>query len=810
MSTPRPFVFCLTVALCSLVAAPPAEAQPAANSDPTYQQLRSIQMGGESVAVQDVKLTREGGVFHLKSGSVCFLAPVEGRVTGAVFVGEGTFFLRPQEAHERRSLAQLSRSSDGSLEEDYRELVLRFSDQTYEEIKGMAGVSEGGSAACAAGPLNEIQQALRRRIKYNLAARILQDVKSGNEGLFVAFIKGRRHNSKLVFAIDPHGAPSVAPEEVSLSTWDENKRGIWAAFHAQDSAQGVNNALINVQRQKLDLELERNGRLNGSAETVFTALYDGVHAAPFNLYATLRVEKVSDAASQPLAFIQEDKDDDAQFWVILPRSLKAGESFTVRTEYSGRDAVNDEGGGNYFIAGGARGSWYPAGLAWDYSAFEMIFRIPKGMKMIATAELLREYDEGRHNISEWRTQVPQGVAGFNVGRFRRREGKAADMLVESYANSFPSNHIRSIQRAATPGLQRAPGADPTAASQVGVPIGNLNTSSFMQKALAEAQLSVALYTEYFGSLPYSRLAITHQDNCSYGQAWPGLVWLPVCSFFSSTQRQLLGAGNHDYYRVVNPHEVAHQWWGHMVGWKSYRDQWMTEGFAHLSASLYIELIEKNPREFIRFWERQRELLLEANRYGNRPIDVGPLTMGYRLSNDVAGFDIYSRLIYPKGAYVLHMLRMLMHENRTGDARFKAMMQDFVSTHANSAASTEDFKAVVEKHMTPEMDLDANRRMDWFFNQYVYGTALPEYSVSHAFEPAGDGILMKLKVTQSGVDPNFRMLVPLYLELADGRIARLGVLRLVGNQTHEQDVPLAGVTQLPRRALVNYYMDVLSK
>ena len=41
----------------------------------------------------------------------------------------------------------------------------------------------------------------------------------------------------------------------------------------------------------------------------------------------------------------------------------------------------------------------------------------------------------------------------------------------------------------------------------------------------------------------------------------------------------------DYYPNVSTatlaHEVAHQWWGHVVGWKSYRDQWMSESFAEL-------------------------------------------------------------------------------------------------------------------------------------------------------------------------------------------------------------------------------------
>ena len=68
-----------------------------------------------------------------------------------------------------------------------------------------------------------------------------------------------------------------------------------------------------------------------------------------------------------------------------------------------------------------------------------------------------------------------------------------------------------------------------------------------------------------------------------------------------------------------------------------------------------------------------------------------------------------------------MIRMMMRDNRSGDQRFKETMQDFVKLTANKAATTEDFKAMVEKHMTRDMDLEGNHKMDWFFNEYVYGT-----------------------------------------------------------------------------------------
>jgi hypothetical protein len=78
-----------------------AQNAPAPNSDPAYQALRNLTLSGESVSVSNLELKRDAGTFHLRSGTVCFVAPVNGKVTGAVFVGNGNFVLDPpQRAQE--------------------------------------------------------------------------------------------------------------------------------------------------------------------------------------------------------------------------------------------------------------------------------------------------------------------------------------------------------------------------------------------------------------------------------------------------------------------------------------------------------------------------------------------------------------------------------------------------------------------------------------------------------------------------------------------------------------------------------------
>ena len=100
---------------------------------------------------------------------------------------------------------------------------------------------------------------------------------------------------------------------------------------------------------------------------------------------------------------------------------------------------------------------------------------------------------------------------------------------------------------------------------------------------------------------------------------------------------------------------------------------------------------------------------------------------------------YQFLVYPKGAFILHMIRMMMfNQGGKGDARFQTMMKDFVETNFNRDVSTEDFKRAVEKHM--------GSNMDWFFNEWVYGTEMPSYRFEYQLGDGGTTLSGKIAQT----------------------------------------------------------------
>ncbi len=786
------------------------------NADPTYQKLRlqsksEQAFAGDYAVVNNLILKRDAAIFTLKSGEVYFLAPTEGRYLGAVFFGEGQMTLVPPSATEKRALQIFT--DEAGITEEFSRLVLRFTDQTFEEIKQSPNAkmgSAGSQANRARDSYRDNVQLLKQRLHDNRDLRSLVDLYcTGCEGYFGAFIDGKKHN-KLIYLLDPLGIPNVSPEEVVLFSYGDTDWGSWTAFHRESEykkgtpSSAEDHRLVDMTRHEIEMTI-KGARLTGSDLFTFSSRLSGIRVVPLDLFPTLRVNRVQDEQGNDLNFIQESKDEDADFAIIFSQPLEAGKIYKVKVHYSGADALIDSGGGNFILNPGARGNWYPnnAGTQFgDRALFDMTFRFPKGFTLVGTGALATpEKREGDTTVAKWTSGSTElAVAGFNYGKFKKKEvaDKDTGYNIEFYANTEVPDELRQVQlqieQAEAQGIK------------TGTTLGSISTTGIADQAIAEAQNATRIYTNFFGKLPYTRLAMTQQPAAGFGQAWPTLVFMPYTAFMDSTQRtQLIGVrgGTDNFWRYVAPHEVAHQWWGHLVGWDSYHDQWMSEGFAEFSASLYVQLTRSQDK-FIDFWEDLRKLIIEASpaTRDRKPYTVGPVTQGYRLNNAKTG-GVARRMIYPKGAYILHMIRMLMYEPKTGDERFKAMMQDFVKTNFNKDISTEDLKRAIEKHMTREMDIDGNHSMNWFFDEWVYGTEMPSYRFD--YQISADGSLSG-RITQSGVSDKFVMRVPLYVDFGKGW-ARLGSATMVGNSGVD-----LGPVKLPpglKRAAVCAWNDVLA-
>lgn len=776
------------------------------NADPGYQKLRQMgksagDFAGPVANVNGLVIKRDAAIFTLRSGEIYFAPNVENRTVGAVFFGSGELTMTPPIDAEKHSLTLFT--GQPAIAEEFDRLVLRFTDKTFDEIAASPQAQMGANgpqASRAADAYRDNQSLLRKTLRRNLELRTLVDLYNPNRpGFFTAFINGKRY-SKLIYQYDPLGIPVVSPEEVLLSSYGDSDGGQWAAFHREDEyAKGTassdeDHRIYDITHHEIDGGI-RSAKLFADDIVTFRALDRGARVLPFRLFATLRVTRVRDERGRDLEFVQENKNEDADFGVIWPEPLEAGKTYKLHVEYNGNDAIIDIGSGNYFLRTPARLTWYPnnEGSSFgDRATFDITFRYPKGKTLIGTGGPVGpETAEGDLLAAKWSSGATElAVAGFNYGAFKKKQilDPETGYNIEFYANEETPSFMRGAEES-----------------------GSMSTMGMAGSMLTDAQNSTRIYNLYFGKLPFNRLALTQQPSGNFGQAWPTLVYMPFTAFMDQTQRYMATGGNirfatDDFFEYVAPHEIAHQWWGHLVGWKSYRDQWMSEGFAEFSASLYVQFVLRDEARYLKFWNDQRDLITQARpqTMDKRPYSVGPLTQGYRLNSGKTG-GVARFMIYPKGAYVLHMLRQMMYDPRKGgDQQFIAMMQDFIKSHYNEDVSTEDLKRIVEKHMTPQMNLDGNGRMDWYFDEWIYGTEMPSYQFDYTLAP--DGMTLSGRVTESGVSDKFKMIIPVYVDYGKGWV-RLGAATIKGNASVElKDIKLP---QPAKRAMICAMADVLA-
>jgi hypothetical protein len=418
--------------------------------------------------------------------------------------------------------------------------------------------------------------------------------------------------------------------------------------------------------------------------------------------------------------------------------------------------------------------------------------------LVATGEQTSDTVDGNTRVTTWKSQIPLAVAGFAYGDYKVTNDKAGDVAIDIYANREPDDVMTQVQRYFQEG-----------AGQQEAAVGSMSPAIMAKTMGTEVANAVRVYSSWFGPFPYKHLSVTSLPiSYGYGQGWPGLLYLWSASFLDSTQRNAIGIRDQtavtDFFRG---HETSHQWWGHRVGWKSYHDQWLSEGFAEFSGDLYVEY-RQNMKEYLGRWRKEKELLHNKDVYGHEVETLGPIWMGQRIGSSITNPRSYQDLIYSKGGYVLQMLRMQMMNPRDQDPDhlFKEMMQDYCKTFDNKAASTEDFKAIVEKHMTHGMDLDGNHKMDWFFNQYVYGMGEAQYTFHAGAEATADGKThIKGTITRAGVPDYWKDVVPLYAHMGDKTI-KMGTIG-VTHASEPIDFLIPGKID---RVSINDYEDLLAE
>lgn len=819
----------LTIASQQITVNVTGKAAAFANSDPVYRQLRGLGLS-HTYHCENFTLPMDVGTFELKSGSITLLETVNRFETGAIFIGQGRFTLKPTARIDKEELKR--RTGAETAEEDFSEAVFRFSGGVYPMIAAAIG-PQVETPREAQEALDRWRNRLRHRqeVPEGFTQAILQDATIDNVDadvlaavynpkhppFFNAYMTGKPHKDLRFFYRTRVGAiPQLdSPEEVALINCNGGGMddGIWYMQHsltelkAHSASSEEDRRLFATKRYNIETVIGKNNHLASRATITFEPLIAGERVLKFGLLPNLRVLRVSDQDGKDLHFIQEDRKQDGSFYAVLDQAPEPGKEHSITVEYAGDKVLYDAGDGSYYVE--ARSSWYPNLNGFGEKAlYDLTFKVPHSNVVISVGKLQGESTEAGYAVTHWVTPVPVAVAGFNYGRYVKidfPDSITHYSISGYYLNELPSS-LKPFQG----------GAFANNSSMQGNALAGMAPGSMTKYALDQTRAQMQLCTIYFGKAPYDNIEITEQPNFGFGQSWPNLVYLPISAYLDSTQRWML-FGRIDtkftgFVQEVTPHEVAHQWFGHSVGWASYHDQWLSEGFAEFAAGLFLQQAVGPhwQKDYLDFWERLRTRILEKNNFGFAPNDSGPLWLGLRLISPKTEQG-YQNVTYPKGAYVLNMLRSLMYADQSTsgnpDQAFIDMMHDFVDSHQKAPASTESFKAIAEKHMTKQMDLQQNGRLDWFFNEWVYGMQVPKYSFKYDMESeGGDKTKMKVEITQSEVDQNFAMFVPVFADFGKG-MQRIGQIGVVGNGTR---AAIFHMEHKPKKVALNAYKDVLER
>jgi hypothetical protein len=777
--------------LCCLLAAGVSAAEKSPRD--AYEQLNALRVDPATLydiePANRIELRRGDVQFSFEQGKIAFLQLYEGRVTGAVFNGRGHILAAPRDPVEKQQMAHFLGAP--VLDQDFTAACLRFTDNTAADL--LRQLHEAAVSPQPDSPFAARWDGLLTSLNPGQALRVLFDSLSHTpKPYFYGAIDGIATGAFDVI-LDP-----LRRESLLLGQTKKTATGtyydVWASYNPPEiSAPPVP---FRALRYAIDTSILVNNSLEAKTEVRFRAEVGGERLLSLQLSHLLNTEEVTDEHGQALTYFQNEgmtlrersTHGNDFLYVVLPSAPARGSEFSLRFRYRG-NVIEDAGNGVLFV--GARESWYPHfGDGADFADYDLTMHWPRRLRLVATGAKLDEREDGDFRVGHWHTERPASVAGFNLGDYAFASLGAEGHSVDVYANRGLEQALNN--RLGASGFDvphRAPafGAEGQTGTNLMQPlaIAAPSPADALKQLGRDIDSSIRFYEKLAGPFPFQKLGVS-QIPGAFGQGWPGLLYISTFSFLPPAAQQRAGLserGQEHFTELVPFHEVAHQWWGNVVGWSAYRDQWIDEAIANYLALLFADS-QKNANHSLHVWlTRYRQRLVEKLPNAEQPAsEIGALDLGNRLNSSKSpeGFE---QVIYGKGSWVIHMVREMLRQPgaKDPDARFVALLHTLASKYAYRALSSRDLQHEIEAVMTPAMDLDGGRSMEWFFEDWVRGTGVPHYRVEFSVHHSEKGFVVRGKLFQHGVARSFVAPVPLYASGA-GKPSLLGVVVAAGPET----------------------------
>ncbi len=676
---------------------------------------------GQTYRVRELEIARGDIKIYLTEGILAFAKPVAGKTIAAVFTtshteaGDAEILVLPPTRSERAALASFTKTPN--LDEHLQSAVFFFADETAQELQTQLhdrplhpAPEEAKELADTA---NQVLRIDSEQIDVKLV-RALLDNHAATRGFFYGIMGGR---SLGIFdaVYEPTRFEPVAIGRVVALHEGALSFEVWCSFRPRRSAAPLESA-GSISDYRLDTVIHPDLSMSSQAKFQYRAGSEDGRVIALELSAHLRLTsaRIDGQSAEVFQHAQDARQplrEGGAILLVAAAPLSTDTTHEVEVSYEG-SVVRRTASGNYFVD--ERNTWYPF-LTPMLTTFDLTFHCPQNLHVVSTGELLSDDVAGGVRMVHRKTQVAEPLAGFNLGEYEASTLERGPYRIEVFGNKLEH-------------MVNRPAELPAQAADI---LDN--------------------YTARWLPLNIRSLAISPIEGY-FGQGFPGLIYLSSISYVREEDRpaQLRNAQLDSFFsEMLLPHEIAHQWWGCMVSQADYRAAWLFEAMSNYAALEFLEQT-KGRAALDAVLERYRNDLLATDR-GKAIESAGPVDFGERLL-DNNGMLAWHHIIYEKGAWILHMLRM-----RLGDDAFHTLQTRLLTEFRGKLISNDDFRKLAAG-LLPEEQSD--KTLSVFFDNWIYSTGIPRMT----FHSAGKNVSLKI----SGVDEGFALDLPLRCGDANGK------------------------------------------
>ncbi len=723
---------------------------------------------------------------RLEDGYV-FVADTPEGPTAAVLVPVtgGTVRFRPTPETEREQV-RIYAGSD-TIETRYEEIFLRFSPFDFERWFPAGTLTEESADATA---FRRAEAVFKEEVgkSYGLD---LADLSRDTWSLppqaddLLAEIRTRRYQTLT------YSKASSDPEDISLFD-RRRRRNISVYASASRAAAGSRlfdddaNAPYAVSHYQVDVSFDPNRQwLDGRALVRLRVKADAINNLTLHLAETLTVQSVYSSDFGRLLALRVRGQNSVI--ISLNGYVTRGTDIALVITYAGRlepvspdretlvpqfpenPALYNETSsfpGEPSLLYSTRTYWYPQSNVTGYATATLHLTVPEPFHVVASGELA----PGSPVVVPGRDRQPPGrLYSFEA----RQPVRYLACLISRFVrvSTRTVSMVEALASLAAGGSSALPGNVVQAGSfnnalDLAVETNPRQTARGRAAAPVAADV-MEFYTSLVGDCPYPdlTLALIEKDlPGGHSPAYLSILHQPLPS--GSTNWANDPAAFQSFPEFFLAHEAAHQWWGQAVGWRSYHDQWISEGFAQYFAALYA----RKSRGEGTFNDMLRRMARWARDQGK----AGPVSLGYRLGHIQGDSRIFRAILYNKSAVVLHMLRRLL-----GDEAFFRSIRRFYFGSRFRKADAQDVRAAFEQ--------ESGQALEAFFRGWIEGSGTPQVLMNWSRDPGATPPVVVMHVEQRGKTLEFPVTVT--LQYANGTAQDMQVV--VRERVGEFRLPVSG-------------------